>query len=284
MANTAEKMCIRDSPHTGADAQNPLGLTVHHLSQTRHSAVCCSLSPHGGDCIEVFLNFLFQRCADPYNTESLFRFNAVFHLCFSLNTDSKADPLVGFQAGPLLLGCGWGNPVYGSEGPVEGCRRFIPIPVSYTHLWNQERNYVTIASKQKAIDRLEATLEKPEAEPESIKFQFHASRRSGNDVLTAEDLSLSFDGGEPLFRNVNLEIKRGEKIFLIGPNGCGKTSLFKILLGQYRPDDGFVRLGAGIDLGYYEQSQLSLDDSKTVIDEIWDLHPRMSQTLSLIHI
>ena len=144
--------------------------------------------------------------------------------------------------------------------------------------WNQERNYVTIASKQKAIDRLEATLEKPEAEPESIKFQFHASRRSGNDVLTAEDLSLSFDGGEPLFRNVNLEIKRGEKIFLIGPNGCGKTSLFKILLGQYQPDDGFVRLGAGIDLGYYEQSQLSLDDSKTVIDEIWDLHPRMSQT------
>ena len=143
---------------------------------------------------------------------------------------------------------------------------------------NQERNFVTIASKQKAIDRLEATLEKPEAEPESIKFQFHASRRSGNDVLTAEDLSLSFDGGEPLFRNVNLEIKRGEKIFLIGPNGCGKTSLFKILLGQYQPDDGFVRLGAGIDLGYYEQSQLSLDDSKTVIDEIWDLHPRMSQT------
>ena len=153
------------------------------------------------------------------------------------------------------------------EGIIEQQRR-----------WNQERNYVTIASKQKQIDRLEATLEKPEAEPESIRFQFKASRRGGNDVLTAQDLSLSF-GGPPLFEHVNLEIKHQEKVFLIGPNGCGKTSLFKILLGQYTPDSGSVRLGSAIDVGYYEQSQLSLHDEKTVMDEIWDLHPQMTQTV-----
>lgn len=152
------------------------------------------------------------------------------------------------------------------EGIIEQQRR-----------WNQERNYVTIASKQKQIDRLEATLEKPEDDPESIRFQFKASRRGGNDVLTAQDLSLSF-GGPKLFENVNLEIKHGEKVFLIGPNGCGKTSLFKILLGQYTPDFGVVRLGSAIDVGYYEQSQLSLHDEKTVMDEIWDLHPQMTQT------
>lgn len=152
------------------------------------------------------------------------------------------------------------------EGIIEQQRR-----------WNQERNYVTIASKQKAIDRLEATLEKPEDDPDAIRFQFHASRRSGDEVLTAQGLSLSFGRG-PLFSGVDLEIKRGEKIFLIGPNGCGKTSLFKILLGQYHQDQGVVRLGVGVDLGYYEQSQLSLDDKKTVIDEIWDLHPQMTQT------
>ena len=152
------------------------------------------------------------------------------------------------------------------EGIIEQQRR-----------WNQERNYVTIASKQKQIDRLEATLEKPEEDPESIRFQFKASRRSGDEVLTAEDVSLSFDGPK-LFDHVNLEIRRGEKVFLIGPNGCGKTSLFKILLGQYQPDGGLVKLGAGADLGYYEQSQMSLHDEKTVIDEIWDLHPRMTQT------
>ncbi len=143
--------------------------------------------------------------------------------------------------------------------------------------WNQERNYVTIASKQKAIDRLEATLEKPDADPESIRFQFSASRRSGDDVLTAEELSLSF-GGAKIFEKVSIEIKRGEKIFLIGPNGCGKTSLFKILLEQYRPDTGFVKLGAGVDLGYYEQSQMSLHDGKEVLDVILDEHPRMTET------
>lgn len=152
------------------------------------------------------------------------------------------------------------------EGIIEQQRR-----------WNQERNYVTIASKQKQIDRLEATLERPEEGPESIRFQFKASRRGGNDVLTAQDLSLSF-GGPKLFENVGLEIKHGEKVFLIGPNGCGKTSLFKILLGQYTPDTGVVRLGSAIDVGYYEQSQLSLHDEKTVMDEIWDIHPQMTQT------
>ena len=153
------------------------------------------------------------------------------------------------------------------EGIIEQQRRF-----------NQERNYVTIASKQHSIDRLEATLEKPEEDPEAIQFQFHASRRSGDDVLFAKDLSISFGGEQPIFKDVDLEVKRGEKIFLIGPNGCGKTSLFKILLGQYRQDTGSVKIGVGVDVGYYEQSQLSLHDEKTVIDEIWDLHPQMNQT------
>ena len=152
------------------------------------------------------------------------------------------------------------------EGIIEQQKRF-----------NQERNYVTIASKQKSIDRLEATLQKPEDEPDTIRFQFKASQRGGNDVLMAEDLSLQF-GDNRLFRHVNLDIKRGEKVFLIGPNGCGKTSLLKILLGIYRQTFGDYRFGANIDVGYYDQAQGNLDESKTVIDEIWDLHPYMNQT------
>ena len=152
------------------------------------------------------------------------------------------------------------------EGIIEQQKRF-----------NQERNYVTIASKQKSIDRLEATLQKPEDEPDTIRFQFKASQRGGNDVLMAEDLALEF-GDNRLFRHVNLDIKRGEKVFLIGPNGCGKTSLLKILLGIYRQTFGDYRFGANIDVGYYDQAQGNLDESKTVIDEIWDLHPYMNQT------
>ena len=142
---------------------------------------------------------------------------------------------------------------------------------------NQERNYVTIASKQKSIDRLQATLEKPEDDPDTIKFQFKASQRGGNDVLEAEELALSF-GDHRLFKNVNLDIKRGEKVFLIGPNGCGKTSLLKVLLHIYKQTFGDFRFGANIDIGYYDQAQGNLDESKTVIDEIWDLHPYMTQT------
>ena len=144
------------------------------------------------------------------------------------------------------------------EGIIEQQKRF-----------NQERNYVTIASKQKSIDRLQATLEKPEDDPDTIKFQFKASQRGGNDVLEAEELALSF-GDHKLFKNVNLDIKRGEKVFLIGPNGCGKTSLLKVLLHIYKQTFG--------DIGYYDQAQGNLDESKTVIDEIWDLHPYMTQT------
>lgn len=152
------------------------------------------------------------------------------------------------------------------EGIIEQQKRF-----------NQERNYVTIASKQKSIDRLQATLEKPEDDPDTIRFQFKASQRGGNDVLEAEELALSF-GDHRLFKNVNLDIKRGEKVFLIGPNGCGKTSLLKVLLHIYKQTFGDFRFGANIDIGYYDQAQGNLDESKTVIDEIWDLHPYMTQT------
>lgn len=152
------------------------------------------------------------------------------------------------------------------EGIIEQQRQF-----------GQERNFRTIASKQHTLDRLNASLVKPGEDPEGIRFKFKASRRSGDEVLNARDLSISFSG-KVLFSGVNLEIRRGEKVFLIGPNGCGKTSLLKILLGQYRADSGTVKLGTGVEPGYYEQNQMSLHDEKTVIDEIWDLYPKMTQT------
>ncbi len=152
------------------------------------------------------------------------------------------------------------------EGIIEQQKRF-----------NRESNYITIASKQKSIDRLESTLEKPESEPDIIDFKFKASKRSGNDVLSAENLSLSF-GENNLFKNIGFEIKRKDKVFLLGPNGCGKTSLLKILLDIYQANSGSYTLGANIEVGYYDQAQGNLDESKTVIDEIWDLHPQMTMT------
>ncbi len=149
--------------------------------------------------------------------------------------------------------------------------------VAQQRQWNREKNIKTAESKLKVIARLEKTLVKPDSQLPSIHFGFGASQRGGNDVMFTENLGLSFDG-KPLFSHVDMEVHRQERIFLIGPNGCGKTSLLKILMGQYEATEGSVRFGAGIDVGYYDQLQSGLDDTKTVLDEIWDRHKKMTET------
>ena len=143
--------------------------------------------------------------------------------------------------------------------------------------WGQEHNFITAASKQKQADRLKETLEKPEDLPEAIKFSFRAKDGGANDVLIAKNLSKSFDG-VTVFRNAGLDIKRNTTTFILGENGCGKTTLLKILMGQYQPDNGKFKLGNNIQCGYYDQAQTDLDPSKTVLDEVWDKYPGMTQT------
>lgn len=143
--------------------------------------------------------------------------------------------------------------------------------------WGQEHNFITAASKQKQADRLKETLEKPEDLPEAIKFTFRAKEGGANDVLTAKDLSKSFDG-TVVFTNAELDIKKNTTTFILGENGCGKTTLLKILTGEYQADSGEYKFGNNIQFVYYDQAQTDLDPSKTVIDEVWDRYPGMTQT------
>lgn len=152
------------------------------------------------------------------------------------------------------------------EGIIEQQRR-----------WNREKNIKTAESKQKVIDRLESDLEKPENAPEAMTFKLGINEQSGEDVLEVSGLSLSF-GEEPLFKDVSMEIHRGEKIFLLGPNGCGKTSLIKTLLGQYKAQSGRIKYGVGVKKGYYDQIQTGMDSGKTVFEEISDSFPSMTNT------
>ena len=152
------------------------------------------------------------------------------------------------------------------EGIVEQQRR-----------WNREKNIRTAESKQKVIDRLTENLERPEHLPESMTFRLGINNQSGEDVQEVSDVALSF-GEKTLFRHVNMEIHRGEKIFLLGPNGCGKTSLVKTLLGQYQADSGRIRYGVGVKKGYYDQIQSGMDSSKTIFEEISDSFPSMTNT------
>lgn len=143
--------------------------------------------------------------------------------------------------------------------------------------WGQEHNFITAASKQKQADRLKETLEKPEDLPEAIKFTFRAKEGGANDVLIAKGLSKSFDG-TVVFTNAELDIKKNTTTFILGENGCGKTTLLKILTGEYQADSAEYKFGNNIQFGYYDQAQTDLDPSKTVIDEVWDRYPGMTQT------
>lgn len=144
------------------------------------------------------------------------------------------------------------------EGIVEQQRR-----------WGQERNFITAASKQKQADRLKATLVQPERDSASIKFSFEAKEVGGNDVLVVKKLAKSF-GEKKVFHDVDMLIKKGEKVFLLGDNGCGKTTLLNIVAGKLRPSAGSFYLGSHVEPAYYEQTMTGLNGENTVIGEVWD--------------
>lgn len=143
--------------------------------------------------------------------------------------------------------------------------------------WGRERNFITAASKQKEADRIKAQLAAPEQELESMRMRLNPRRESGTDVLIASNLSKSF-GEKHLFSNVEFHIRRGERVFIIGDNGCGKTTLFNMLLGRTSCDSGMVDYGAQVDIGYFDQMQSDLDLNKTALDEIWDTFPDLTET------
>ncbi len=143
--------------------------------------------------------------------------------------------------------------------------------------WGRERNFITAASKQKEADRIKAQLVAPESELESLKMHFEPRCESGNDVLMCKGLAKAF-GKKLLFDNASLHIRKGERVFILGDNGCGKTTFFNILTGKCPQDRGEYDFGANVETGYFDQMQQNLDLNKTAIDEVWDSFPNLTQT------
>lgn len=143
--------------------------------------------------------------------------------------------------------------------------------------WGQAHNFITAASKQKEADRIKDQLVAPESELETMRMHFEPRCESGNDVLICKNLAKSFDDKQ-LFKNVDIHIRKGERVFLIGGNGCGKTTLFRILMGKTPMDSGEYDYGANVEIGYFDQMQQNLDLSKTALNEVWDTFPNMTQT------
>ena len=152
------------------------------------------------------------------------------------------------------------------EGMIEQQRR-----------WNREKNIKTAESKQKVIDKLAKDLEKPVANNERVRFKFSTTLEGGNDVMMVNSLSKAY-GDKKLFEDANLLIKKNECVFVLGPNGCGKTTFYRIIKGDEVADKGSVKFGSNIECSYFDQTRTDISSGKTVIDEVWDRFPKMTQT------
>ena len=140
--------------------------------------------------------------------------------------------------------------------------------------FNREKSIKAAESREKMLEKMEK-LDAPDKEKDASKISFETSVKSGFDVLHLEKLSKRY-GDKHLFSNVSLDLKRGEKIALIGENGRGKTTLFKIIMDKIKPDSGVKSLGTNVNVGYYDQEQSNLSENKTILDEVWDDFPELT--------
>jgi len=141
--------------------------------------------------------------------------------------------------------------------------------------YKTEAKIILAKSREKLLDKIER-VDKPTEDPSTMRLRLAPKLNSGHDVLTVEGLTMGF-GGKTLFKDVNLEIKKGDRTALIGPNGVGKTTLIKLLVGQHKQLAGHVREGVNVRIGYYDQNT-ALSDEKNIFQELADTYPRMGQT------
>ncbi len=142
--------------------------------------------------------------------------------------------------------------------------------------FNREKSIKRAESREKMLDKIER-VDAPENLPDKMRLEIKPIKESGNDVLSVDNVSMAFDG-VPLFNNISFDIKKGEKTALIGPNGIGKTTLFKIILSRLEAKSGSVKLGSNVVIGYYDQEQSDLNLNKTIFDEISDSYPDLTIT------
>jgi ATP-binding cassette subfamily F protein 3 len=131
-------------------------------------------------------------------------------------------------------------------------------------------------SRRKQLEKM-TLMEKPNGDEKTASISFEIERQSGNDVLKVNHVTLGYDPNEPIVKNINFSITRGESIALVGPNGIGKSTLLKAIVQKIKPLSGNIEYGSNVTIGYYDQEQAELSSNKRVLNELWDDYPTKTE-------
>ncbi len=143
--------------------------------------------------------------------------------------------------------------------------------IAQQRAWNRERNIIAAESRLKLLAKMER-VERPREAPKSIRLSFTQAISSGNEVLHVKKLGMAF-GNKQLFSDVSFLLQKKERMFVIGPNGCGKSTLIKLILGNLLPTAGRIEAGYNVEIGYYDQENQNLTPENTVLEELHNAYP-----------
>ena len=148
--------------------------------------------------------------------------------------------------------------------------------IAQQRAWNRERNIVAAESRQKLLDKMER-IERPENAPKGVRIKFASATASGNEVMNVKNVSFSYVEGKETVSNVSFGVRRLDRLFLVGANGSGKSTLIKLILGKLIPSEGYIEMGYNVRLGYYDQENQNLSPENTVLDELWNAYPSLTE-------
>ena len=148
--------------------------------------------------------------------------------------------------------------------------------IAQQRAWNRERNIIAAESRQKLLDKMER-IERPMDAPKGVRIKFATAQASGNEVMNIRGVTFGYQPENLVLRDVSFGVRRLDRMFLVGANGCGKSTLIKLVLGKLLPISGYIELGYNVRLGYYDQENQNLSPEKTVLDELWDAYPQLTE-------
>ena len=148
--------------------------------------------------------------------------------------------------------------------------------IAQQRAWNRERNIIAAESRQKLLDKMDR-VERPQDAPKGVRIKFADAAPSGNEVINIRDLCFSYSPAKQVLSNVSFSVRRQDKLFLVGANGSGKSTLIKLILGKLLPSAGYIEMGYNVRLGYYDQENQNLSPQNTVLEELWQAYPQLTE-------